>query len=269
MTKKGLKPAKIFSLEVVGNQKDELLAFLGEAILAKKRFWLATPNPEFVIASKSDLGFLAVLKGADFLIPDGIGLVWAREVLKEKGFLKRLWRGFLTGGEVLLGRFSNEMISGTDLMEDLCGLAAKKGWSVYLLGGQPGVAKAAFENLKRKYPGLKGWAASGPIVKGKMIEISDQRKWVKEINRKGPQILLVGMGMEKQERFIFDNWRELKVNLAMGVGGAFDYFSGRVKRAPKLWRRMGLEWLWRLFCQPWRAKRQGALLKFIWLVLRS
>jgi N-acetylglucosaminyldiphosphoundecaprenol N-acetyl-beta-D-mannosaminyltransferase len=79
----------------------------------------------------------------------------------------------------------------------------------------------------------------------------------------------VGFGMGKQEKFIADNWGKLEVKLAMGVGGAFDYFSGNVPRAPKVLRRAGLEWLYRLIRQPWRVRRQLALVKFVWLVIKE
>jgi N-acetylglucosaminyldiphosphoundecaprenol N-acetyl-beta-D-mannosaminyltransferase len=266
MVKKGLRTEEIFSLDLVSSSQEELLAYLGKAVGGGKRFFIVTPNPEFVIASKKEPEFLAALNKADLRIPDGIGLLWAREVLKEKSFLGRLWQGILVGGKVLGGGIAREVISGVDLMEGLCQLAARKGWSVYLLGARPGVAKRALAVLKKRYPELSGWAESGPRIKTQDAKRKTQ-KWVKKINQKRPTLLFVAMGMGKQERFISSNFKSLKVKLAMGVGGAFDYLAGEVPRAPVWARSMGLEWFYRLLREPWRFKRQLVLLKFIWLTL--
>jgi N-acetylglucosaminyldiphosphoundecaprenol N-acetyl-beta-D-mannosaminyltransferase len=267
MIKKGLKTFKIFSLDLISNSREDLLAFLGKAVDRGERLFLVTPNVEYVIASKNDSGFLKTLQGADLIIPDGIGLVWARKLVKKRSFGSRIWSGFLVGLKVLKGDLADELITGVGLMVEICRLAAQKNWSVYLFGGQPGVSREALVVLKKRFPGLIGWAESGPEVKGQSTV--DFRPWIKKINQKKPTFLFTAFGMKKQEEFIWKNWPELRVKAAIGVGGAFDFLSGRVKRAPVWWRRSGLEWLFRLFRQPWRWRRQLALLKFIWLVLAT
>lgn len=148
-------------------------------------------------------------------------------------------------------------------------MAAKKNWTVYLLGGYPGVAKKTLKVLKRKYPGLKGWAGPGPKISNKKFRIISSEFWLNKINQKKPDLLFVAFGMGKQEKFIADNWKKLDVKLAIGVGGAFDYLSGEVPRAPQWMRKIGFEWFYRLIREPWRWRRQLALLKFAGLIFKE
>jgi len=253
MSKKDLNIVKIASLDLISTPEKRLLAFLESRIVENRRTFVITPNPEFLVFARHNPWFESILKKADVAIPDGVGLVWASRIL---------------------GQPIRERISGTDLMEKLCQKAAKKKWSVYLIGGQLGVAKEALAVLKKHYPGLNGWAKSRTeleLIKGSWASEAKKevKRAVKEINAKKPDLLFVAFGMGKQEKFIWDNWGKLKVKLAMGVGGAFDYISDTVPRAPKWMRKIGLEWLFRLFQQPWRWKRQLRLIEFVWLVIRE
>lgn len=268
MSKKGLSTSKIFSLDLISSRKDRLLAYIGETVGQKGRLFLVTPNPEFVIASKDDPSFLTILQKADIAIPDGIGLIWAGEVLPKIGFWGRFWYGFLTSIKVLKGDLADHKIEGSELWEDLCQLASKKGWSVYLLGGRSGVAKKALGILQKRYPAMIGWADEGPDISSQTSVVRHQTS-VQKINDKRPTFLFVALGMKKQEQFIWENWRKLKVNIAMGVGGAFDQIVNPNLVPPEGLRKAGLGWFYRLLRQPWRFKRQLALLKFIWLVLVS
>ncbi|MAF20811.1 MAG: hypothetical protein CMI55_03970 [Parcubacteria group bacterium] len=144
-----------------------------------------------------------------------------------------------------LGQSLKQRIAGVDLMEKICQKAAQNGWPVCLIGGQSDIAQKAGANLKKKYPGL-------------------------EINQNNPKILFVALGAPKQEKWIVENLKNIpSVKLAIGVGGSFDFISGQVRRAPRLIRFLGLEWLWRLMRQPWRIKRIfRAIIIFPWLVLK-
>ncbi|MBU3957203.1 WecB/TagA/CpsF family glycosyltransferase [Patescibacteria group bacterium] len=245
MLKKELDMVKIATQTLTGTSEKRLLEFLTSRIAQGKKTFVVTPNPEFFVFARHNPWFEAILKKADLAVPDGIGLIWASR---------------------FLGQPIKERISGTDLMEKLCRKAAKKKWSVYLLGGEAGVAKKTLVVLKKRYPGLQGWADSGPRID---ILGSEAKESIRKINSKKPDLLFVAFGMGKQEKFITDNWGKLKVTLAMGVGGAFDYLSGQVPRAPEWVREAGLEWLFRLFRQPWRWKRQLRLIEFVWLVLKQ
>ncbi len=248
MNRFGLNTFTIAEIGLIGSSKARLLAELEKKISSRHKIFMVTPNPEFVVFAQANPWFKKILKQADLAIPDGVGLVWASK---------------------LLGSPIKERISGTDLMENLCQLAAKKGWSVYLFGGWPGVAQKALAVLKKRYPGLKGWAESGPKLEIGNWKLEIEEKWLKEINKKKPTFLFVAFGMGKQEKFIADNWPDLKVKLAMGVGGAFDYISGETPRAPNWLRKIGFEWLYRLIREPWRWRRQLALIRFGWLVVKE
>lgn len=148
-------------------------------------------------------------------------------------------------GLKLSGKIKNN-ISGGDLMERLVALSSEKGFVVGLFGGLNGVAEKTAECLKKKYSGLKL-----NVVNEKLIPVD---------------ILFVAFGAPKQEKWIYQNLSKLPVKIAMGVGGAFDYMSGKVPRAPKWIRDLGFEWLFRLIIQPWRIKRQISLIKYLWLI---
>jgi len=245
---------EIFQTTLIGSSLDRVLGVIRQRIEDGERTFITTPNPEFLVFAQKRPWFHQILIQSDIAIPDGIALFWAKEVLKKKGFFLRLFCGFWTGLKVIFKSWGQKRVTGTDLTEKLCQLAAKKNWTVCLLGAGPEVAQKALKNLQTKYQGLKGWA-------------DDDLK--RGINQKQPDLLFVALGMGKQEKFIADNWPKLKVKLAMGVGGAFDYFSGEVKRAPLWVQKTGFEWLYRLLREPWRWKRQLALLTFIWLILRD
>ncbi len=218
--------------------------------------YVVTPNPEMVVAAQKDLSFKKILNDADLSIPDGVGLK-------------------------LSGKIKNT-VSGTDLMERLVKLAAEKGFVTGFLGGKVGVAEKTAECLKKKYPGLKvGFAGNGGEVdndgriKEKDLRFKNNDLRIKNhkssiINHQSlppSDILFVAFGHIKQEKWIANNLDNIPVKLAMGVGGAFDYLSGRVPRAPAWLRNLGFEWLFRLLIQPTRIKRQIALVKYLWLLV--
>lgn len=152
-------------------------------------------------------------------------------------------------GLKLSGKIKNT-IAGTDFMEELVRVAAEEGFVTGFLGGKDEVAKKCVECLKRKYPKLKVVFASESISAIPPVDL-----------------LFVALGHNKQEKWIAGNLDKIPVHIAMGVGGAFDYLGGFVPRAPKFLRAIGLEWLFRLVIQPWRIKRQLALVKYLLLLL--
>ncbi|MBU1085858.1 MAG: WecB/TagA/CpsF family glycosyltransferase [Candidatus Beckwithbacteria bacterium] len=228
-----------------------------ERVLRKVEGWIrgswkryiVTPNPEMVMEVQSDAKFKDILNKADLRIPDGVGLVWA------------LNRKFRSGAEC-------ERVAGAEVMKELCKLASKKKWRVYLLGGQKLVAKKAAEKLRNKYDGLEIKGLMGLENVGRASK-QENDEVIAEINKYQPDLLFVGFGHNKQERWIAENLAKLKVKVAMGVGGSFDYVIKPWLKAPKVVQKMGLEWLWRLIMQPWRLKRQLKLVRFVFLVLKS
>ena len=271
--KKDGNTLEIFKTTLVGGTQEGVLGVIQQRIKQGEKIFITTPNPEFLIFAQTHPWFHKILIHSDIAIPDGVALFWAREVLKKNGFFSRLLVGFWTGLKIIFTGWGQKRVTGTDLMEKLCQLAAKNNWSVYFLGGKEKQrAPIALGKMQRKYPGLKGWVNPGPILSLNFQKLVleptlEAKKMVEDINKKKPDLLFVALNMGKQEKFIWDNWDNLKVKLAMGVGGAFDYLSGEVKRAPLWIQKTGFEWFYRLCQEPWRWKRQSSLLKFIWLVL--
>lgn len=263
---------EIFKTTLVGGDQRGVLEVISQRMVQGQKTFVTTPNPEFLVFAHKHPWFQKILMQSDIEIPDGIALFWAKEVLKKKGFFSRLFSGFWTGLKIIFTGWGQKRITGTDLTEKLCQLAVKNNWTVYFLGGKTGIAQKALGKLQKKYPGLKGWAMSGPQLNLESGVWAQESKkniegLVKEINAKSADLLFVAFTMEKQLKFIGENWPRLKVKLCMGVGGAFDYLSGEIKRAPFWVRKAGFEWFYRLCQESWRWKRQLSLLKFIWLVL--
>lgn len=205
---------------------------------------VATVNPEYVMQASRDPGFLQLLKQTDLNVPDGIGIIWA---------------------SMLLGRRLKRRVTGTDLLPLICGLCSRKGYRVFLLGGKPGVAERAAGNLSRQFPGL---AVAGTSSNDPGPESDPET--VEEINRSGAEVLAVAYGCPKQDFWILENREKLTgVRVAIGVGGALDFISGELPRAPLPVRKAGLEWLFRLWLEPGRFWRMAALPRFGWRVLKS
>ncbi|MBU0613239.1 WecB/TagA/CpsF family glycosyltransferase [Patescibacteria group bacterium] len=238
---------EILGVKINKINKREALDVVKQCMVLPRMNYFVTPNPEFVVRAQKDEKFREILNSAMLAIPDGFGLILAAKYLK---------------------RPLDKRIQGTDFIWDIANLAEKEEYTFYLYGAGSGVAKKAAEKLKKKYPNLKILGAESGY-RGKQ-ELSDTEV-IKDIKQKKPDILFVALGCPKQEKWIAKYSDSFPgVRLAMGVGGAFDYISGRVKRAPKFIRKIGLEWLVRLIKQPWRIKRiYTATVKFSWLVFKS
>ncbi|MDD3426621.1 MAG: WecB/TagA/CpsF family glycosyltransferase, partial [Aminobacterium sp.] len=162
-----------------------------------------------------------------------------------------------------LGRPVQERITGIDFLIQLCRTASVEGWPVYFLGGKPGVANAAVEKLKGQYSDLK---ISG-VHDGYFSSGTEEEGIIREIKENKTCLLFVGMGLPRQEKWIYAHREDLGNLVAIGVGGSFDVISGKLTRAPLLIQKAGLEWLYRLVQEPWRWKRDLELFTFAVRVL--
>lgn len=201
-----------------------------------------TPNPEFLVKAQKDEYFKKVLNSSDLNLCDGFGLQLASGIKR---------------------------IPGVDFMIELCGIAAEQGSGVYLLGsGSDEVIHKTAENLLKKFSNLKiAGMDKGPKINENpdgTILTENNEVVLEKINQTGAQILFVAFGMGKQEKWVYENLDKLpNIKIVMGVGGSFDYISGTVKRPPLFLRRIGLEWMYRLFKQPGRLGRiLNAVIKF-------
>lgn len=154
-----------------------------------------------------------------------------------------------------------DRVTGVELIEHLCARAAQDGVSVFLFGGAPGIAERAAQELQRRYPGLR---VAG--TRNGYFQPDESARIAGEIRASGAQLLFAGMGFPKQEFWLADHLRETGCGAGIGVGGSFDVISGNVERAPEAWRKLGLEWLYRLVKEPHRWRRQLALPHFVLLV---
>lgn len=205
-----------------------------------------TPNSEIVQMCLEDPAFRETVNSAELIIPDGIGVVKAAKIL----------------GTPLKGK-----VAGVELGEHMLRVAARFGYPVYFLGGKPGVAETAAQNMEAKYPGLNICAARDGYFK-KEGEESD--RVVADINRAAPLILFVCLGVPAQEKWLAANKDKLKTaRVCLALGGSLDVFAGNARRAPKLFINLGLEWFYRLLKEPWRIGRMSRLPRFLFGTYRE
>lgn len=234
-----MKSIYILGIRVHDVTMDEAVARVGEFVRSGGAHMIVTPNPEMCLAGERDAEFRDILNRADLAIPDGFGLLLAAR---------------------FLGTPLRERVTGVDLLERIAEESMRRGWRVYLLGGDPGIAARAARTLQGHFPSVL------------IVGADDGGKGTAErIRAANPDILFVAFGQVKQEKWIAENISNLpSVKVAMGVGGAFDFLAGKARRAPKMVRAAGLEWLWRLCVEPWRARRiWNAVVRFPMAVLRK
>jgi N-acetylglucosaminyldiphosphoundecaprenol N-acetyl-beta-D-mannosaminyltransferase len=202
---------------------------------------IVTLGTEMVVNAQHDDRFRAIVNRCALSLCDTVGLL---AVARQRGATLR------------------ERVTGVELIEHLCKRAAVDHIPVYLFGSAPGVAADAAAILETRYPGL-------PIAGSRdgFFQPSEVPGIVDEIRASGARLLFVGLGSPRQEFWLAENLAATGVGVGIGVGGSFDVIGGRVQRAPELWRRLGLEWLYRLVKEPQRWRRQLALPRFVWLVL--
>lgn len=236
------KRVEVLGLPVDAITYKEWMALIKNWVEQGERcYQVCTTNPEFTMMARSDPNFRNILKRADLCVPDGVGLLWAA---RRQGI------------EI------PERVTGSDGVPVIAEHAAEYGWSLFLLGAAPGVAEEAAAVLCDRFPGLQiaGTYAGSPAPE-------EEDDIVRRINDSEADILLVAYGAPNQDKWIARNQPRLNVKMAMGIGGAFDFIAGRVPRAPERMRELGLEWLYRLYKQPWRIRRMMRLPRFLLAVL--
>jgi len=234
--------ARVLGVRVDCLDAPSALKRIEELVDAGGAHLVATVNPEFVMRAQKDAAFARVLDRADLCLPDGTGVVWAAR----------------RQGCVL-----DRPVTGVDLLQPIAALCARRGFRLFLLGAAEGVAAELADRLRKENQGLEVAAYAGSPGPG------DDAEATRRIRDHAAQVLLIAYGSPAQEVW-FDRLRDsLGVSVGVGVGGAFDYLTGRVRRAPPWMRRAGLEWLARLVRQPWRVRRMAVLPVYAIKVLRS
>lgn len=222
----GGNPTKLFGMALVNAKRTETSRAIALSAANGIPMVVNFVNAHCVNVAARDAGYAKVLQGSDILLPDGSGIRIAAQ---------------------LAGQEMGENLNGTDIFPDLCAHAARYRLPIYLLGGEPGVAFEAARKMKQQFPALVvAGTHHGFFAADKDCSVVD------EINRSGAAMLFVGFGVPRQEKWIAEHREKLVPPVLFGVGGLFDYYSGRVPRAPLALRRMGSEWVWRLWQEPAR-----------------
>jgi len=222
--------------EILGVSFDDLTrqeaAQAGEALLDEDKFhYVVTPNPEFLLAAEKDPEFLRVLNGADLVLADGVGVVYSSRIQ----------------GTPLKGR-----VPGIEFAADMLACLNGRGGRLYLLGAKPGVAEEAGRRILEQYPNITLCGTQDGYFR-------DEEAALLKVAAARPDLLFVCLGAPKQEKWMARWGRHTGARLAIGLGGALDVFAGRVERAPESWRKLGLEWAYRLKKEPQRAGRMVRL----------
>ncbi len=237
----GLWPVAVLGIPFDPLTLDTAVDNIGAMVAARSPHYVVTANVDFLVQSLRDTVLRRILVDADLVLCDGTPLVWASRWL----------------GNPLPGR-----AAGADLVPLLLRRAEREGWKIFMLGGAEGVAAEAAQKIAQNYPTLPPVAYYSPPFKP--LAQMDNAEISRRIAAAKPDILLVGFGCPKQEKWISMHYRTLGVPVAIGVGGTIDFLAGRMKRAPRWMRHTGAEWLFRLAQEPRRLFRRYAddLMKF-------
>lgn len=233
----------ILSIPIWNVTLEEACSFAFKCIEEGRAAAIATANAEMVMKAQGDRELADILQHADMVVPDGAGVLWAAEQQ---------------------GQSFKERVAGVDLACSLLEAAALRQTPVYLLGGADGIAEQAAANLEKRVGKLRLVGTHSGF-----FSADEERKIIDDIRQGGTQILLVALGVPKQEKWIHDHLYELGPCVCMGVGGTFDVLAGKVDRAPKWMQEHRLEWLYRLLKQPTRVKRMMALPRFVAAIKRN
>src|SRR3989338_5896886 len=228
---------------------NETLDVIDGLIKARKPVSVVTPNIDHIIKLHKDEVFRKTYERASLVLPDGMPLLWAAK---------------------FLGTPLKDKISGSDLFPRLCELANEKGYKVFFLGGREGAAQKASEIMKAKYANLQVIGAYSPPF-GFENDRAKNEKIIKMIKEAKPDILFVGLGAPKQEKWIYKYKVQYQVPISIGIGISFEFTAGIIKRAPLWMQKIGLEWLWRLMMEPKRLWKRYLIddIQFFWLILRQ
>lgn len=249
---------QLFGIELWDKPKkdflEKILKQVQDDVTSKKPIWIATVNPEFMVESWRDQRFLNILQNkTSYNVIDGHGVLWPLAIKSKANF--KFLNKLAAFTEVFFGgKYREKLITGVDLMQELCAMAEREKIPVYFLGGWEPEKVAEYFQKKYKKLEVAGYSKEAT---GKLVD-----KLTSKL------ILFVALGMKKQEFWIEENWEKLPSGVVMGVGRSFDYYAGSIKRAPVWMRKMGLEWLFSALVDRNRALRQLKNLPvFVWKVL--
>ncbi len=221
----------------------ETVDYLSEAIASRRPHRVVTGNPIMLMVGMDNPSFHRTLATAELVVPDGAGVVWAARYVKEP---------------------VKERVAGFDLMHELLREGEHRQWSVFLLGASADIVQTAYANLQKKYPGMRFVGCRDGYFTDR-----EDGEVVAAVRAANPDLLFVARATMNQEPWIEKYQSVLGVPVVMGVGGSFDVVSGKLKRAPAFFRKMGMEWFYRLIQEPTRFKRMLVLPRFALKVIKD
>lgn len=231
------KKVDVLTIPVDAINMENTVNIIERFIAEKEPHMIITANAEMVMQANQDTELHQILCRADLVLADGIGVVWAAR---------------RQGNEL------PERVAGADLVIRLLSVAAEKGYKIFLLGAAPGVAEQAARRVITAHPGINICGVlDGYFTRDMEPDV------ISTIKAAQPDILLAGLGVPRQEKWLWHHKTELAVPVSIGVGGVIDVLAGVVQRAPVWMRKAGLEWSYRLVKQPWRIRRMLALPRFV------
>lgn len=235
------KYVKILEIPFITNTFEEMVNLFNQRINNSEKTFVVTANPEIVMHAKKHKDYMDAIQNANFVVPDGHGIILASRILNTP---------------------IKERVTGYDLTIRLLELANQNKWKVYLLGGREEVNAAATKNIEKRYPHLQ--------LVGRHHGFFDWQEGgiPADIQRLQPDIVLVALGVPRQELWTARHIDRFSHGIFIGVGGSIDVLAGTVKRAPKIWQTLRVEWLYRLFKQPSRWRRMLALPEFVFEVFK-
>lgn len=222
---------------------DDCMETIGEFVRTGQPHLVVTADSSGIVQAQTDAVLAELYQTADLVTPDSAGVVWA---------IRR-------NGHAIPAR-----VSGVDIVDNVCRVSADRGWRIYFLGAAPGVAELAAERMRLRHPGCNIVGARHGYFPTESDDVVAH-----EVAETKPDILFVAMGIPRQEKFIRATQDIIGAKVAMGVGGSFDVFSGKVKRAPVFMQKLKMEWLWRLAQNPKKIGKVMLLPKFVSLILRE
>lgn len=232
---------EIFNIPFINMKKEDILKILEKRVVENKKTYVVTANAEIVMYAKENVSYFNIITKADYIVPDGIGVVKGAQILKKE---------------------IKERVPGIELMVDLLKIANKFNQKVYFYGAKNEVIEKMIKRIKSDYPNINIVGYSNGYINDADNKITD------EIINLEPDYIFVAKGAPLQDEWINKVIQKTDKGLFMGVGGSFDVLAGEVKRAPEIWQKLNLEWLYRIAGDPKRWKRSMALPKFVIEVLK-
>jgi len=236
-----LDQVTIMGIPFINTYKEAFVQLLDKRIQNKEKTFVVTANPEIVMQAQEDTSFMNHIQQADYVTADGIGIVKASEML----------------GEPLPDR-----ITGYDTMMNLLSIANDKHYKIYMLGAKKETLDKAVKRVESEFPYAEIVGSHDGYFDWENNDIAEQMEETK------PDIVFVALGAPKQEKWIAENIGRFPHGVFMGIGGSFDVLAGTVKRAPKFWQNLNLEWLYRLLKQPSRWRRYLAMPRFVIKIMK-